>query len=336
MKRNMAFLGALLLVFSLMTSGCGQKPHPTQPPFTTAAATISTTVPTEPSVEATEPPAEPTAAVTEPTVFTEPPHLPLTASHSFIYRVNTGEVYYAKGKADDRIYPASLTKLFTAYVALQYLEPEKSVTAGAELEFVGKGSSVAWIGKGSRLTVEMLIRAMLLPSGNDAAYVTAAAAGRVIANDPNLSAPRAVERFVEEMNRQAQELELFGTHFTSPDGYHNDDHYTTMADMAQITVLAMDTRLIRDCVAMTHAETRFLSGETITWRNTNSLLDPKSKYYRYSAMGIKTGYTKKAGYCLLSAFDLDGCVYVIGVFGCPEFYDRYDDTLYILSLLEDE
>ena len=137
-----------------------------------------------------------------PTWMTIPDDRELTAQQAFVYDVTAGEFVFMKGSEDDRVYPASITKLMTAYVALQFLQPETQITAGDVLELVGAGSSVAEIEKGDTLTVEKLAEAMLLPSGNDAAYILADAAGRVISGRDDISAWSAVESFLKEMTRQ--------------------------------------------------------------------------------------------------------------------------------------
>ena len=143
----------------------------------------------------------------------------MQARQILVYDTTTDTILYTKSVEGGKLFPASITKLFSAYVALQYLDPHTIVTAGDELELVHEGSSVAYVGKGSQLRVKMLVEGMLLPSGNDAATVLAAAAGRVIAEDETLSAADAVQAFVDEMNRQAKALGFEKTHFSNPDGW---------------------------------------------------------------------------------------------------------------------
>ena len=235
------------------------------------------------------------------------------------------------GQKSDRVYPASITKLFTAYVALQFLEPEQLIEAGDVLDLVGAGSSVAEIEKGNVLSVEMLVEAMLLPSGNDAAYILADAAGKAIKEDDTLSSSAAVAAFLKEMNGQARALGMSGTQFTNPDGYHSPDHYTTFADLATMSKKVLENSTILQYAAVSKAEVTFQSGQIKTWENTNKLVDPTSEYYCPIAVGLKTGQTPSAGSCLLSAFAYEGKEYVIGVFGCPEIEDRFADTLQLLN-----
>lgn len=263
--------------------------------------------------------------------MTFPADRELTAQQAFVYDCESGAFTYLLGKETDRVYPASITKLFTAYVALQFLDPEQEITAGDVLDLVGAGSSVAEIEKGNVLTVEMLVEGMLLPSGNDAAYILADAAGRVIREDDSISGSAAVAAFLKEMNGQARSMGMSGTNFTNPDGYHSPDHYTIFADMAKMAEKVLENETIMQYAAVSEAEVVFASGQTKKWENTNALIHPESEYYCPIATGLKTGQTPSAGSCLLSSFESEGKQYVIGVFGCPEIEDRFADTLQLLN-----
>ena len=254
----------------------------------------------------------------------------LTAKQAFVYDCQTEEFTFLLEKETDKVYPASITKLFSAYVALQFLQPEQQITAGGDLDLVGYGSSVAEIQEGDTLSVEMLVEAMLLPSGNDASYILADAAGKVIAGDDSLSPSASLSAFMKEVNGQLRSLGLTGTKFTNPDGYHSPDHYTTFADLVKITQLAVENQTIMQ-YAVTPNETVTLGDRTLEWKNTNELIDPVSEYYCPYATGLKTGQTPSAGSCLLSSFDVEGNRYIIGVFGCPEMEDRFADTLQLLN-----
>lgn len=250
----------------------------------------------------------------------------VSAKYAIVYNASDKKILYLKGGEDEKIYPASITKVFSAFVALQYVSPDDVVTAGNELDLVQAGSSLAYIAKGQRLTVRTLIYGMLLPSGNDAAYVLAAAAGRAIAEKDSISAKEAVSVFVEEMNRMAQFVGMENSSFTSPDGFHDDKHYTTLSDIAGIAGYIIEDETIAECVKTRKVTETYVSGQKRIWKNTNLLLEPSSRYYCENAVGIKTGYTKEAGNCLLSAFEKDGKTYIIGVFGCRNKYSRFADA----------
>ena len=265
-----------------------------------------------------------------PTWNTYPANRQLLAQQYFVYNCKSGNFLVISGQPGERVYPASITKLFTAYVAMQYLQPDTQITAGDALDYVAWGSSVAKIQKGDILSVEQLVEAMLLPSGNDASYLLAAEAGRIIKNNPQLGTQLAVEAFVKEMNTQAQSLGMTDTHFVNPDGIHDNNHYTTFADLAILGKLSMENATIMQYAA-TPKEQVTLHGEVIDWKNPNALVDPATPYYCPYAVGLKTGQTPSAGSCLLSAFRMDDYELLIGVFGCPEEEDRFDDTLQLFN-----
>lgn len=304
MKKLFCVLLAAGMLLSLCS--CGKKPQPQQ------------IAPTE------EIPAE-----TVPAWMTLPADRALTAQQYFVYDCETATFLTISGVPEEKVYPASITKLFTAYVALQYLSADQTITADDALDLVYPGSSVAELKKGDKVTVRLLIEAMMLPSGNDAAYVLAVEAGRMIAGSA-ASAQEAANAFVEAMNRQAKALGMADTHFANPDGIHMDSHYSSFADLA-----LMGTLVLEDPVLMTYVGT---ATDTVTlqsgqkqWKNTNALIHPDSPYYCPYAIGLKTGQTPSAGSCLLSAFEYEGRTMVIGVFGCPDVEDRFADTLQLFN-----
>ena len=252
------------------------------------------------------------------------------AKQVFVYDCSSGEIVYLKGERQ-RLYPASTTKLLSILCALEYLSPSEVITPGDELTLVGEGSSVAYINDSHRLTVEMLIEGMLLPSGNDAAMVLAAAAGNRM-SDGEASGKEAVEVFVRGMNEYAKSLGAIGTHFTSPDGLAGEDHYTTLEDMLLIAIAASENPIICRYAAMLEDDVTYASGHTNTWTNTNVLLDPDSPYYRPSVTGLKTGSLER-NFCVISTVEQEGERYVIGVFGARDKNARFADTVAIIDLL---
>ena len=284
-----------------------------------------------PTTEPTVPPTEPEPTLPPVTWMTFPEGRELTAAQYFVYDVEADTFVTISGALTDTIYPASVTKLFTAYVALQYIEPTTVITAGDALDLVAAGSSVAEIQRGDQLRAEMLVQAMLLPSGNDAACILAVEAGRIMANDPNLGARAAADQFVAEMNQQAQDLGMTGSHFANPDGIHRDTHYTTFADLAILGKLSLENPTILQYAQVARETVTLESGTEMQWKNTNATIDPSSEYYCPYAIGLKTGSTPKAGSCLLSAFECGGRTLVVGVFGCASDSDRFMDTLHLFN-----
>jgi hypothetical protein len=155
-------------------------------------------IPTEapPEVEETVP------ATTAPPDQKEPPQV--SATRYFAYDLRKDLFLLQKGDGNAKLYPASITKLLTCHVVLQYLDPADKVTVGDAMNLVQFDSSLADLKEGDELTVEQLVAAMMLPSGNDAAQVAAVAAGRAIAGNSGLSYTEAVEAFVKEMENQSK------------------------------------------------------------------------------------------------------------------------------------
>ncbi len=327
MKRNyIALTLAILMCFSLLC-GCAEQPLPTE------------TTQTQPTVTTAEPTTEPTTLpeeTTEPEPTWPEPDFELASSHIFVYDSGLDKIIFSKGGLQERIAPASLTKLYSAYVALQYLEPETVITVGEEVTMIDPESSVAYIYQGQKITVEMCVEGMLLQSGNDAAYVLAVAAGRAISQNPELSATAAIGVFAGKMNEIALEKGLENTHFSNPDGIDTPGHYTTLEDLAKISLLALGDPLIRKYAGTVRDDVTYFSGETASWKNTNLLLHPESQFYCKEAFGLKTGSTENAGKCLISAFYKEDGYLIIGVLGCPENLQRYVDTLHLYQHFTDQ
>ena len=256
----------------------------------------------------------------------------LSARQILVYDSTDDQLLYTKSVDGGKLYPASITKLFTCYVALQILDPSKVVTAGSELNLVAEDSSMAYIYRNQQVTVKMLVGGMMMPSGNDAAMIMAAAAGRKLAGDSKLPAEEAVRTFVAEMNRQAKELGFEKTHFTNPDGYHVGSHYTCLNDMIRMAELALGNDIIRRYMGYYGLNLTYVSGQSNTWISTNQLLNKNGEFYCEDAIGMKTGHTGQAGHCLMSAFEIGDKTIVIGVFGCSDKNARFADSIVLRNV----
>lgn len=297
-------------------------------PQTPEETTPQTQDQTEATQAATLPPTEPT--MPDITWAMYPEDRELTATQAFVYDCQKEEFTYLLGQPEDRVWPASITKLFSIHVAMQYLEMDWELVAGSVLDRIPEDASTAKLERGDVCTVETLLKGMLLPSGNDAAYLIATEAGREIAQDPDLGIDEAVAVFAEEMNKQARELGMADTHFVNPDGYHDEEHYTSIRDLVTVAKLVLENPLIKENATVPKMTVPMASGEK-EWINTNLLVNPETVFYCPYAVGLKTGQTEAAGSCLLSAFDIEGRQYIIGVFGSPTFDEKLDDTLQLFN-----
>lgn len=254
----------------------------------------------------------------------------LQSEYAIVYDVQSDEVLFAKN-ADQKCYPASTTKILTSAVILDNVDEDFLFTAGDELDFVNPESSLAYIEKGNVLDLTTALDAIMLPSGNDASYMAAANVGRKIAGDDTISPEKAVETFVDEMNRTAKRIGAENTHFSDPDGFHDDDHYTTVLDMLKITLYARQKPLIVASAAKPSEHAVFESGEEISWINSNKLIHEDSDCYYMYANGFKTGMTDQSGYCVVATakrFDHDViCI----VFGAPASDIRWNETISLLD-----
>ncbi len=240
---------------------------------------------------------------------------------ALVYCIDDDELLY-EDSVNDTVAPASLTKLLTAAVVLEYLNPDFVVTVGTEQDLVAPESSKCYIEIGNQLTVHDLLTGMLLCSGNDAAYTAAVATAR--ADDPELSAEEAVEHFVELMNDLASAIGMKDSHFAVPDGLDDPNQYTTALDLSKLAAYTLDIPEIKGIVGTYNTNVTIESGESFDWFNTNQLIDPNSTYYREDAIGMKTGTTDAAGCCLISAAQKDGKTYISVVTGCYSDLDRFE------------
>lgn len=319
--------GMVLMLFLAPSFSTEKMPEESLPTPTASGPESAEQNETEPPTETepTEPP-EPTLPPVTDTM--DPAELGLTAAKAFAYDLDNSWLLYAGGDPDGKLKPASLTKLLTAYTAEQFMDLQMEVTVGEEIWWIDPYSSVAYLQVGNRLTVEMLLYGLMLPSGNDAAYALAVAGGRVLAEDPELDRREALSLFMNEMNEQARLLGMTGSQFKNPDGIDEDGHYTTVKDLIVLTKAVIKSSTIMEAAGTAEKEVQFLSGETITWKNSNYLLHEEKEYYTPNAIGLKTGSTELAGKCLISLFrQEDGSYLAIGVLGSIGDNERYDDTL---------
>ncbi len=255
----------------------------------------------------------------------ENPH----STHAFVHHLDTGETDFFPSDGSERVYPASITKLLTALCALEILPADTVITPGSEVYLPGEAASSAFIRPHHTLTLEMLIEGMMIPSGDDAAYAIAAACGRAITGDDALHYVDAVSVFVDYLNKYAADLGCTGSHFTTPDGYADARHYTSLGDLLLIAQKSLENDIIMKYAGLAKDHVVYASGHTNDWVNTNRMLDPGSSYYNPHVKGIKTG-SLADNYCLITYYDDGEQRLLIGVFGSETDDGRYRDTAALL------
>ena len=232
----------------------------------------------------------------------------------------TNRVLYDKN-ANERMFPASTTKIMTAILVLENCDLDETVTASYDaLMSIPEGYVTAEIQGEEQFTVEQLLEMLLVHSANDAANVLAEYVGG------------SIESFISMMNTKVNELGLTNTHFTNPYGLQEDNHYTTAYDLAEIMQYCIqndDFRRIAGSVSCSIPATNKSGVRSYT--STNQLILPDSpNYYSYVTVG-KTGFTTEAGRCLVSCAyrnDIElTCLILGGTLSPDGISSRFTDSI---------
>ena len=222
----------------------------------------------------------------------------VVASSVCIVDADTGRILYSKN-LNGKVYPASLTKIMTVLLAVMEIENgnhtlDEEITAQDDCRiFMEDDSSTADIYPGEIMTYEDLLYCCMLASANEACNILAT----------YISGSR--DAFVQEMNAFANKLGCTGTCFNNTNGLNDTEHYTTAYDLYLITKEAVQHPLFMTlCNAISHTIPATNTHGERTYYNSNALISADSIYgssYLYNgAAGVKTGYTRDAGYCLIS------------------------------------
>ena len=226
------------------------------------------------------------------------------AKGAVLIEASSGRVLLEKDK-DEKLPNASTTKIMTAIITLEQPNLDEMFTVDAEAIKV-EGSSMGLI-EGDKVTLRTLAWGMLLASGNDAAN---AAAAKICGSQ---------QAFCERMNQKAAELGMRNTHFSSPSGLENGEHYTTAYDLALLARYAMKNEVFAEMVSSKSAKLYFGDPPYHRWlTNHNRLL-----WQCEDCIGIKTGFTKAAGRCLVSAAQRDGLTLIAVTLGCPDDFNTH-------------
>lgn len=238
----------------------------------------------------------------------------LESKHFVLMDYNSGKVLYEKD-ADSKIYPASTTKIWTAFCVLKKCKDVNEVIEIKDMPVI-EGSSM-YLENGEKFTVLELLEALLIHSSNDVAFVLARHFGDGDANN-----------FIKFMNEEAAKYGATHTHFHNPHGLPDEEHYTTALDMVNLSRVAYGNDIIKKIVAMKEVDFKKSHNCKLDRQmfNSNKFLssldniDYKGKKIpiKYDIVdGIKTGYTDDAGNCLVSTAQKNGSRLICGVFGAP-------------------
>ena len=244
----------------------------------------------------------------------------LYAHSAILIEASTGEVLFEKN-ADEIMYPASTTKILTCYIALNMADLENDVVTISQnaIDLVPPTYATIPVQVGEEVPMKDLIAATLVRSGNEGANAIA----------EYLSG--SIDNFAVLMNQTAAMLGCSqDTQFTNPSGAHDENHYTTVRDMAIIARAAMKNELFRDFVkqntyAMPATDGVHGGHPQRTLVGGTHILDPENSYYYPDSIGIKTGFTNPAGYCFVGGAKRGG-IELISVIFYSSKKGRWTDT----------
>jgi D-alanyl-D-alanine carboxypeptidase (penicillin-binding protein 5/6) len=256
----------------------------------------------------------------------------LNGKYVMVYNKTANQIIYQKD-VDTMCYPASTTKLLTAVVALEYISPETIFTVGSELDLVPSGSSLAYLGKGERISLNDLLYGLMLPSGNDAGYTIAVNVARTVSGDSTLSDQEAVEYFADLMNLVAQKVGMVDSHFVVPDGFHDDKHYVTARDMLKLLLYTDNYPLIRQVTSTYRYDVTVESGQDYIWLNSNRLIDTTSEFYYEGVSTGKTGFHDDAGHCMAFTCEKNGIELYVVIMDADTAVYRNRDALNLLNMV---
>ena len=248
-----------------------------------------------------------------------------SAGAAGLFDLKNKKILCAKG-LNEKVYPASLTKIMTAIVAMEYGSMEQELIATDNIKITESGAATAKLKAGDHMTLDQALHILLLASANDV--------GNLIAE--NIAG--SIDAFVELMNQKAKELGATNTHFVNTHGLHDPDHYTTAYDMYLIFNEAIKHETFNQIINMTSYQTTFYDKNDAPiqkeYTTTNRFF--KGQYptpENVTILGGKTGTTNAAGHCLiLHCKDVRGNSYIAIAMRCLN-----SDVLYaqISDLLEE-
>lgn len=207
---------------------------------------------------------------------------------------------------------ASTTKIMTAIVVLEHTDNlDKTVIITSKA--AGTGGSRLGLKKNDKISIRDLLYGLLMRSGNDAAVALA------------IETSRSVENFANLMNEKASQLGLTKTHFVTPHGLDNPEHYTTATELAKITDYALENKIFASIVG-TKNYTISINGYSKNLNNTNELLGVLN-----GVIGVKTGFTNGAGRCLVTETKRENMDIITVVLGADTKKDRTKDSVKLIE-----
>ncbi len=224
-----------------------------------------------------------------------------------VIEVNSGRIVH-EINGDKRLPMASTTKILTALTVVENFDLEKVITV--KKDCVGIEGSSIYLREGEKLTVKELLYGLMLRSGNDTAECLASS---LINRDD----------FIKLMNKTAILAGANNSNFTNPHGLHDENHYTTAVDLAKITLRAMKNPKFKEIVS-----TKKVNISNDGYDYDRVLVNKNKLLFSYEGCnGVKTGYTKNAGRCLVTSVERDGLEFVSVVINSPQMWERTKELL---------
>jgi len=233
----------------------------------------------------------------------------INSPDALLMKAGSGEVI-SENHGNERIYPASMTKIMTAILAIEKVpDLQKKIEIRTEMfdSLYAENASRAGFEPGESATAEDLIYGVLLPSGAECCLT--------LANEITGSE----EAFVDLMNAKAQKIGMENTHFCNSTGLHDENHYSTAADMATLLRYALKSEMFRSVFTSSRHTTAAsnLHPEGFTFNSTLFKYLDDTTVTGGQLLGGKTGYTQEAGQCLASLATIDGEEYILVTAGAP-------------------
>ncbi len=292
MKKRLAVFMAFIMIFTFVT-----------PVFATGG--IADPEATTEHPETTEYPDDPSR---------EPD---LVCGAAIVMDAATGQILYEKN-AYEKKYPASITKILSTLVTLEHgVNFDETITMSENAIWgIERDSTNIGLDVGEKVTVRDIIYATMVKSANECAYAMA----ELVAGD--------IASFADLMNQRIEEIGCQSTHFVTPNGLHDDNHYTCAYDMALITKEALKNETFREIagtLSYVVPETN-LADETRPLWNGNKMINPAEAYYYEYCKGGKTGYTSMANNTLVTYAEKDGLELICVILDCDGWKYTYTDT----------
>ncbi len=233
----------------------------------------------------------------------------ISAKSAVLMNADNAQILYAKNQNDKRSM-ASTTKIMTALITLEAAAVNNKIVTITDNMVRVEGSSMG-LKPGNKLSLKSLAEGMLVVSGNDAA------------NSAAIAISGSSKAFADLMNKRAKELNMTDTHFVTPSGLDDDEHYTTANDLAILAVAAMQNPDFAEIACQKAMAVQYVNpSQTIRFTNHNKLL---SMYD--GCIGVKTGFTKKSGRCLVSSAERNGIRLIAVTLDAPDDWNDHQKML---------